>query len=68
MPPDTAALKVEPGLTIHEICDTEPEYFIFVIISSDPFLSHDLFLIKLQENYSWSIFKTVSICRNSWKM
>ena len=49
MPSDTVALKVEPELTIHEINDTQPEYFIFVIISSDPFLSHVLFLVKLRE-------------------
>ena len=59
--PVTVALNDHPELVIAEIRESEPECFIFVIVSSIPLLNHDLFATVVLENHASSMFTMTSI-------
>ena len=63
--PETVALNDQPELVIQEISDKEPEYFIFVMLFSNPFRNHDLLFIKERKNQASFMFMITSIFGSS---
>ena len=64
--PEIVAFNDQLEPVIQEISDKEPEYFIFVMLSSNPFRNHDLLFIKERENRASSMFKITFIFGNSY--
>ena len=58
--PETDALNDQPEVVIQETNDKNPEYFIFVILSLNPFCKNDPLFIRVWENQASFMFTITS--------